>query len=373
MTRGTFARRGELLEHAAEASRAGLRTRRERIVEAARPILHTSVAAAGAWLIATEVIGHSTPFFAPVSALITLGLTVGAAPRRAVEIAIGVAVGIAIGDALVSVIGTGAWQIAVVTALAMTGATLVGGGPLLASQAGVSAVLVATLQPAGGTFNFARFVDALVGGATALVVAAVVLPVNPLKMARASTGPMLEHLAATLERIAEALRTRDAAEADAALRATTDVDPYHARMEETIGAAGEAARLSLGRRRTRRPLARYAVAATELGLATENARAIARGAVRAISLGDAIPEDVEQSLRELASAARALGPVLDDGDPAPARGAACRAAGHANAVLEQTGNLSALHIVGQVRLTAVDLLRASGLERDDALSAVRGA
>ena len=45
-----------------------------------------------AWLIATEVVGHSQPFFAPISAVVTLGLTVGERRRRAVELAIGVAV-----------------------------------------------------------------------------------------------------------------------------------------------------------------------------------------------------------------------------------------------------------------------------------------
>src|SRR5262245_18968088 len=220
MNRRACARRGELLESAAEASRAGLRTRGERVIATARPILHTSVAAAGAWLIATDVIGHQTPFFAPVAALITLGLTVGERLRRAAEIAIGVAVGIAIGDALVYLIGTGTWQIAVVTALAMTAATLVGGGPLLASQAAVSAVLGATLQPPTEGFDFNRFVDALVGGATALAVGSVVLPVNPIRLARESTGPLLDRLAAALERIADALRTRDAALAETALIAT---------------------------------------------------------------------------------------------------------------------------------------------------------
>jgi hypothetical protein len=78
-------RRTELLEQAAEASRAGLRIRRERIIATARPILQSAVAAALAWLVATQVVGHEQPFFAPISALITLGLTVGERRRRAVR------------------------------------------------------------------------------------------------------------------------------------------------------------------------------------------------------------------------------------------------------------------------------------------------
>src|SRR5918998_2492034 len=95
----SFGRKDELLEQAAEASRAGLRTRRERIVAGARPILHSAVAASLAWLVATEVAGHDQPFFAPISAVITLGLTVGRRRRRAVELAIGVAVGVALAQA----------------------------------------------------------------------------------------------------------------------------------------------------------------------------------------------------------------------------------------------------------------------------------
>ena len=98
--------RAELMEQAAAASRAGIRSRRERLVETARPILHTAVAAAGAWLLATELVGHEQPFFAPVAAVITLGLTVGQRRRRALEIGAGVAVGIFIADLLVAVVDT---------------------------------------------------------------------------------------------------------------------------------------------------------------------------------------------------------------------------------------------------------------------------
>jgi hypothetical protein len=45
----------------------------------------------------------------------------------------------------------------------------------------------------------------------------------------------------------------------------------------------------------------------------------------------------------------------------------------ANAVLAETSNLSALHIVGQVRLVAVDLMRAGGMPRAESSLAVRSA
>ena len=364
--------RAELIEQAAEASRAGLRTRRERIIATARPILQTSVAASLAWLIATELIGHSTPFFAPISAVITLGLTVGQRRRRAIELAIGVSVGIAIADLLVSVIGTGTWQVGVVTGLAMLAATLVGGGTLLASQAGASAVLVATLQPPEG-FDFTRSLDALVGSATALVVSALLLPVDPVRLVREGIGPLLDRLAGALLQIADALEHRDEHEAERALVAVSLLDPDYEHLTDTLSAAGDAARISLSRRGKIGRLERYVAAVGELGLAIENTRALARGVTRAIALDDSTPPDVAASIRELATAARELADLLEHGETGPSREAALRAVQLANAVLGQTSNLSAVHIVGQARLVAVDLLRAGGVPRPEAQQAVRSA
>jgi uncharacterized membrane protein YgaE (UPF0421/DUF939 family) len=368
-----FGDRDELLEQAAEASRAGLRTRRERIVAGARPILHSAVAASLAWFVATEVVGHDQPFFAPISAVITLGLTVGQRRRRAIELAIGVSMGIAIADALVAAIGTGTWQIGVVVALAMVAAALVGGGSLLASQAGASAVLVATLQPPDGGFDFGRAIDALVGGGVALLVSSLLLPVHPMRLVRESADPVLDRLVEALGKIGAALSTRSPETADAALLAVARVDGAHEHLLETLEAAGEAARLSPQRRGSLGGIDRFAVAAGELGRAIENVRALARGAVRATSLDDAIPREAVQAVEELAHSAEALRAYLDDGGPDPAREAAVLAAALSNAVLDATGNLSAVHIVGQIRLIAVDLLRATGLERAKAQDAVRTA
>src|SRR2546428_7207758 len=94
-------------DEAAERSRTALQRRRESLMAAARPIAHTAVAASGAWFAAHEVLGHPRPFFAPVAAVITLGVAVGRRRRRAIEMAIGVAVGIGVSDALVMAIGTG--------------------------------------------------------------------------------------------------------------------------------------------------------------------------------------------------------------------------------------------------------------------------
>ena len=364
--------RAELMEQAAQASRAGIRSRRQRLVETARPILHTAVAAAGAWFVAHDVVGHKAPFFAPTAAVVTLGLTVGQRRRRAFEIGLGVAVGILVGDLLVSVIGTGTWQVALLTGLAMVVATLLGGGPLVASQAAISAVLVGTIQIPNG-FNGTRFVDASIGSAVALLTGSLLFPVDPVGLARSSAEPLIERLAAVLDHIAESLEDKHLETAERALVATGEIEPEHSRLESSLEAALDTVRLAPGRRAARNRLKRYSRVTHEIGLAPANVRVLARGASRAITLEDATPEELPAALHELGAGFRELIGYLEGDEPDQVRDHALRAAKLANAVLEETANLSALHLVGQVRLIAVDVLRATGFSREDALAAVRAA
>ena len=85
--------RGELLEGAAERWRLSMRERVERLKLAARSIVQMAVASTGAWIFAVEVFGHPRPIFAPISAVVVLGLSVGRRLQRAFELALGVAVG----------------------------------------------------------------------------------------------------------------------------------------------------------------------------------------------------------------------------------------------------------------------------------------
>jgi hypothetical protein len=202
-------RAAPLIEEAAERSRVSWRTRVERLRLAWRSIFQASVSAALAWLIATKVLGHPTPFFAPVAAIITLGITVGQRGQRAAEVALGVALGIAIADLLVIQIGTGTAQLALVVALATSAAIFLGSGQMLATQAAVSAALVATLQPPTDGVSFARFLDALVGGGVALTINALVLPARPLDLMQRASTPLLAELAAVLDDVAIAVERRD--------------------------------------------------------------------------------------------------------------------------------------------------------------------
>ena len=367
-------RAAPLIEEAAERSRVSMRTRVDRLSLSWRSILQAGVAAGVAWVIATEVFGHDQPFFAPVSAIITLGLTMSQRGRRAVEVALGVAVGIAVGDLLVLVIGVGPAQLSLVVMLAMAIAIFLGSGQMLATQAAVSAALVATLQPPTDGVTFARFLDALAGGTVALVVSGLVLPANPVAMVRRAARPLLEELAETLDDIAAAIVERDRDLADRALLRARGIDELSDHFGEAVSVSRETIRYSPSRRRHRGRVEDYADAAGRIDLAVRNVRVLARGMIRAVRLDENVPPETADAVRHLCRAVRAFADALENPERVDdVRDAALQAAATASLVLENTGNLSVSVIVGQVRSTATDLLAATGMSADEAAEAVEQA
>jgi uncharacterized membrane protein YgaE (UPF0421/DUF939 family) len=361
-----------MLEEA--ASRISMRTRVERLHVSWRTMVQASFAAAVAWEVATQVWGHKAPFFAPVSAIIALGQSYVQRGRRALELVIGVSLGIALADVLLSQLGIGILQLALVIFLAMGVALLVTPSQLFINQAAVSAALVATIQPPTHGITFGRSIDALTGGTIALIVAAVILPLDPLRLIRDAARPALDELAAVIDDVAEALRRRDGDCAEAALARARGVDALGERFSTAVVESRETTRYSPPRWRARGAVEAYAEAAAQIDFAVRNVRVLARGAIRAIALEDNVPDEVGDALHELAEAVRALGPALEDSSRADeVRDRALRAAVKATQVLERTGNLSVSVLVGQIRSTATDLLTGSGLPHDEAAEAVRSA
>src|SRR3712207_3366328 len=126
------------------------------------PILQTATAAVAAWYLAKLLVGSERPVFASIAAVIALGATHGGRDERATELIGGVVVGIAIADLLIRAIGTGPVQIGVLVVLAMAAAVLLGGGPVLVTEAAVSAIILASLDPAPTGLSADRLLEALV-------------------------------------------------------------------------------------------------------------------------------------------------------------------------------------------------------------------
>lgn len=343
--------------------RAAAHRRAARLRADLLPVLQTALAAALAYGVASLV--HENPFFAGVSAVIALGVGRGQRTRRAIELTAGVTLGIVVADGIVAVLGTSAPVVGVVVALSMLAAILIGAGDLLVAQAAVSAVIVATIEQPDG-FEPDRAIDAGIGGLVALLVGQVLFRQRPGRALARAAVPLAEVLTVVLRTSAEALRTGDPATAARALDLARDTDGPLAAFEDAVLRARE----TLGGR-ARVP--RYARAATQLGFATRNVRVLARRTVATTRKGTP-PAGIAEAVDRLADATGALAAELEGGPPGRAREGAADAAALANAVLEQPGRgLQTTVLVGQVRSTAVDLLRAAGVDEDEAVALVDGA
>jgi uncharacterized membrane protein YgaE (UPF0421/DUF939 family) len=179
-------------------------------------ILQTAVAACVAWFLAALLLGLDRPTFAPIAAVISLGLAVSERGRRAVELTLGVAFGILIADLLVSILGVGAVQAGIVVALAMTVAAFLGSQEIGVKEAAISAMIIMiTFRSSDAGLPLDRFLEALIGGGTALLINALI-PMNPERMVAEAAYPLFDESVNVLKELADALDEGDAQRIQAA-------------------------------------------------------------------------------------------------------------------------------------------------------------
>ena len=319
------------------------------------------MAAVGSWYLAKLLLPTEQPVFAPIAAVIAVGATYGQRSERAIELIGGVVLGIGVADLLVHAIGTGPAQIGLMVLLAMSAAVILGGGPLLVTEAAVSAILLVVLEPTSAGLAGSRVIQALVGGGVALGVSALAFPPDPVLLVRRSAQGIFSSLGRTLEELAVALAERDSGRAEAALESARAIDEEVRALGEALGLGRETARYSLARRSSRAELDRYERGARHIDFAVRNVRVLARHVVRFLRNDRVAPEELALALRDLSLAVWALAAELDE--PGRGRGEvrhyASQAAGRAIGSFESDRDLGLAEIVAQVRSTAIDLVRAA--------------
>jgi uncharacterized membrane protein YgaE (UPF0421/DUF939 family) len=341
-------------------------------------IFQTAVAAGVAWFLAVLILGNERPEFAPIAAVISLGLAVGQRGRRVVELTLGVALGVAIADLLVSAIGVGAVQSAILVALAMIVAVFVGRGELGVNEAAISAmILMITFQPSETGFLPDRFFEALIGGGTAMVVNAL-LPINPERMVSTAAHPIFDDSAAVLEETAAALEEGDFERAQNALMRARAIDARVSGFKEALAAGRETARIAPSRRRALGHLDLYAAAADQIDLIVRHVRILARSALGVVRSGDPAPEPLAVAVRDLARATEALAAYLEASEgPEEARRLALKAAGDAAALLREREDLArdmAINaFIDDIFSASYDLLLSTGMDPAAALRALEEA
>lgn len=333
-------------------------------------ILQCAVGAGLAWLIAKNVLGHPTPFFAPVAALIVVGVSFGSRMRRAIEVGIGVAVGVGVGDVFVHLFGTGVWQIILVCVVAMSIATLLGAGSLIIIQAGVQSIIVTTLLP-DPSYALSRWLDAVVGIVLALLIATIA-PSAPLRRPRILAAQVLEDISGTLRQVSTALRENDADAADDVLDRARATDEGLQDLREANAEGLGVVRHSPFRRGDLPAVQAYAELAVPLDRASRNLRVLARRAAISTWRGERVPEDYIVLIDELAAVIDYMANELWDRRlPVSARPRLVRL-GERTAQAQIVQSLSAVVILAQTRSIVADLIMLTGVPADDARSAIPG-
>ncbi|MER7894517.1 FUSC family protein [Micromonospora sp. NPDC094482] len=337
--------------------------------------LQAGLAATLAWLVAHELLRNPEPVFAPTVAVTTLAASVGQRVRRIVELIVGVALGVGVGDALLAGVGTGPWQLGTVVVLSILAALILGGGAAVVLQAAATAVLIATLSPSTRDLEVPRFVDTLVGGIVALVVTSVLLPLNPLRVINQAAGPALDMLADQLTSAAQALRDRNAGQAQAALDRLRRNKAEVQALTDAAQGAKEATTLSpISWRRRRGMLRHYAASAEPIDRAMRNSGTLIRRAVTLIEDREPIPDEMVNAVERLSESVQALRQEFASGkDPRRAREQLQEAIREAGRAYRKQVGFSGGVVIAQVRTAASDLIVASGCSQNEANQLVREA
>ncbi|ANR63633.1 hypothetical protein C627_13585 [Corynebacterium glutamicum ZL-6] len=363
---GTVARLSELDK--------SLRNRLLRVRSRLLFIVHSAIGAGVAYWIAVEVIKHGQPFFAPMSAVIILGLSGGDRIKRATELTLGCALGVGLGDLLIMQIGTGYWQIFVVVGLALLVASFVSPAPLVSNQMAIGGILIATMFPPGDGGSIDRMIDAFIGGGVGILVIAL-LSSSPLDAGRHQVANVLGIAASVLEDVAASLKAKDAAKLNNALEALRRSQASVNKLETAASSGKEATTVSpflWGDRARVRSLYRILAPVDNV---IRNARVLARRAVVLTEDNDTVSDQQIHVIEEIADIALRLSDLyehhkeISEALEIPELVNRLRQLGsEVGEDIAEDRVLSAQVILAQSRSIIVDLLQICGMSRESAVA-----
>ena len=351
-----------------DRGRTSARARLRRLQAKSWQIGQCAIAAAVAWSIAADLLGHPTPFFAPVAAVVALGTSYGQRLRRVVEVTVGVAVGVFLADLLVVLLGSGGWQIGLIVALAMSAAILLDGGQLFVTQAAVQSIVIAGLA-AEPSQAFTRWTDAVIGGAVALV-AATVVPAAPLRRPREQAAVVVRKIAALLRAAGEVMTD---GEPDRALELLADARATDSLIRELQDAADEGLSVvesSPFRVRHRAGLRKMADLVDPLDRALRSTRVLVRQTAVAAYHRRPVPRSYALLALDLADAADTVAEELAENRLATAAQPALLAVAEATGQVERSEVLAAEAVLAQLRSVVVDLLMVTGMSQLESTDAM---
>src|SRR5690625_241145 len=332
-------------------------------------ILTGAGSAAIAYAIALHGLNHRFPMFAAIAAWVSLGFSHDRRPRKVAELAFGVAIGVAFGEVFSSLFGSGPVQIGVVLVLAVLAARLLDAGQVLAIQAGVQSVVVVALPwyMLGDAGGLDRWLDALVGGSVALLVAAL-LPVDVRKQVRSLARASLLEVAQTLEAVAKGLDERDNSTVGDALVQARGSQAVIDEWQEMVRDAQAATRFTPSWLRHDEELTRLDRAGMLCDRAMRNTRVLTRHAA-SVAFTSQEGMALAGTLREVADGTRSLAGVVGSNEaPFRARRPFLRIA--ARPVPQAFSSGQSDTEIALPRSLMVDLLQITGHSGEEARAAL---
>ncbi|SES32784.1 FUSC family protein [Corynebacterium cystitidis] len=339
-------------------------------------ILQSALAAGLAFWVASEVVGHHLPFFAPISVVIVLGFTGGDRIKRALDMSFGCVVGVLLGDLLFANLGAGGWQIALAVGISLIIASFLTSSVLVNNQVAIGSILIATIMsPDAATTGVDRTIDAIIGSTIGLLTIAL-LPSSPLASARHELSKLLGISSSVLDDVADGLRNKDASLIEGALRAIRGTQNDIDKMLEATRSGTESAQLSpflWGARRYVRSMGRTVAPADNV---VRNVRVLVRRAMVLVQDGDSVSERQLEIIDALAkytldlSDVFEVGTKLNQATEIPILVNQLRKLGSEVSmdVVDDDSVLSAYVVLAQSRSVIVDLLQICGMSRASSMA-----
>ena len=352
-----------LFERARRRSRRSVRHRLDRLQDKSIHVIQCAVAAGVAWFVAHDVLAHPMPFFAPIVAVICLGMTYAQRLRRVAEVTIGVAIGVAIADVFGSIAGSGAWQVAAVVLVAMSAALLLDAGILLVMQSAVQSIVVTVLVPAPGQ-AFLRWFDAVIGGAVALVFAALA-PGAPLRRPRRQAAKVAARMAVLLRDAASSARSGDVEHAADVLAKARETDELIRELQDAADEGMSVIAATPWRRADSESVRTIASIVDPLDRVVRSTRVLVRRVSIATFHQAQIPPVFAAAWEELADAVDVLARAWHEDRTGEFARPALVVVGEQIAAMEP-GEYHTTVLLAQTRMLVVDLLELTGLDHDDA-------
>lgn len=343
------------------------------------PAATASLAAVAAYAFASIIFGHSEPYFAATSALISLGFGRDPHIRKALEVSIGVTLGILVGDSLLALLGQGYLQGVIVVFVTIMLARFIDSGVIFTTQMSIQAVMVILLPlPEAGVLS--RSLDAVVGG----VIAIAITMITPVSLRRETIAGMRELFASinnVYRELSTALGNHESRNGWNALIEARGLQTQIDTVRTAIATADQAATYSPTRKTARQDLEEMSRTLEKTDLAVRSLRVIARRVITVIDELDSratTADDVEKMsgwFSEAADAVSVLGRSVSE-PAAPGRHRSLSIARDAlgavtTKLTPQNLGAETLHgeaLVMMCRPMMVDFLEATGSDHKEATS-----